>query len=312
MKYYVIGTRKYTNEKHTDFTDEWTAYQGFDYEEAKKALAEEQSNIHSYSTKQEKATHEVFGEVYDLPDDLNTSDEDEIINALCDCCCCDDFEQLKLKKPPERVALGVLKIEKYSKKLIDALNNEIELKDITINEIVERSKLDFDTVQSYLSYVRSPSYSNACVLYKVIICDKAFDDKKELNIFRDMCVSVFYSKFKVKFGSMTYKEAEEIYNVPRSTLHSYVKGTKKPLFETSYRISTAMGFSLMYDFDLLLKQKRRQNKIKELRLRSKLTQEEFATKLGIPVKTISNWEKGQRSCPNYIAKLIQYYLFNER
>ena len=60
MKYYVIGTRKYSNEKHTDFTDEWTSYSGFDYEEARKALAEEQSKYECYSTKYEKATHEVF------------------------------------------------------------------------------------------------------------------------------------------------------------------------------------------------------------------------------------------------------------
>lgn len=91
MKYYIVGTRKY-NAKHTDFTDEWTAYQGFDYEEAKKALAEEKSNYECYSTKQEKATHEVFGEVYELPDDLDTTDKDAVTDALCDCCCCDDFK----------------------------------------------------------------------------------------------------------------------------------------------------------------------------------------------------------------------------
>jgi hypothetical protein len=90
MKYYIVGTRKY-NTNHTDFTDEWTSYSGFDYEEAKKALAEEQSNYECYSTKQEKATHEVFGEVYELPDDIDTTDKDAITDALCECCCCDDF-----------------------------------------------------------------------------------------------------------------------------------------------------------------------------------------------------------------------------
>lgn len=91
MKYYVVGTRKFVNEKKTDFTDEWASYQGFDYEEAKKALAKEKSNYECYSTKQEKATQDVFGEVYELPDDLDTTDEDAIIGALCECCCCDDF-----------------------------------------------------------------------------------------------------------------------------------------------------------------------------------------------------------------------------
>jgi putative transcriptional regulator len=35
--------------------------------------------------------------------------------------------------------------------------------------------------------------------------------------------------------------------------------------------------------------------VRELRLRAKLTQAEFATKLCVPIETIRNWEQGKRS-----------------
>lgn len=34
--------------------------------------------------------------------------------------------------------------------------------------------------------------------------------------------------------------------------------------------------------------------VRELRLRAKLTQAEFAAKLGVPLETIRNWEQGKR------------------
>ena len=36
------------------------------------------------------------------------------------------------------------------------------------------------------------------------------------------------------------------------------------------------------------------NEVRELRLRSRLTQAEFATKLCVPIETIRNWEQGKR------------------
>lgn len=36
-------------------------------------------------------------------------------------------------------------------------------------------------------------------------------------------------------------------------------------------------------------------RVRELRLRAKLTQAEFATKLCVPIETIRNWEQGKRS-----------------
>ena len=35
--------------------------------------------------------------------------------------------------------------------------------------------------------------------------------------------------------------------------------------------------------------------VRDLRLRSKLTQAEFASRLGVPLETIRNWEQGKRS-----------------
>jgi putative transcriptional regulator len=35
--------------------------------------------------------------------------------------------------------------------------------------------------------------------------------------------------------------------------------------------------------------------VRNLRLRAKLTQAEFASRLGVPLETIRNWEQGKRS-----------------
>jgi putative transcriptional regulator len=35
--------------------------------------------------------------------------------------------------------------------------------------------------------------------------------------------------------------------------------------------------------------------VRDLRRRAQLTQQEFATKLGVPVETIRNWEQGKRA-----------------
>jgi DNA-binding transcriptional regulator YiaG len=46
------------------------------------------------------------------------------------------------------------------------------------------------------------------------------------------------------------------------------------------------------------------NAIKDARLRSGLTQQQMSDRLGIPKRTIENWEGGQRSCPEWAEKLI--------
>ena len=49
--------------------------------------------------------------------------------------------------------------------------------------------------------------------------------------------------------------------------------------------------------------------VKSLRLRAKLTQEEFSLLTGVPVSTLSTWERGTRVPPSYIVKLLYYFLF---
>lgn len=46
--------------------------------------------------------------------------------------------------------------------------------------------------------------------------------------------------------------------------------------------------------------------IKELRAKTGMTQTEFGKWLGIPMRTIQNWENGQRSAPEYVVKLIAF------
>lgn len=46
------------------------------------------------------------------------------------------------------------------------------------------------------------------------------------------------------------------------------------------------------------------NAIKDARLRAGLTQQQMSDRLGIPKRTIENWEGGQRSCPEWAERLI--------
>ena len=48
-----------------------------------------------------------------------------------------------------------------------------------------------------------------------------------------------------------------------------------------------------------------------MRMRTGLTQAEFSRRLGIPARTLQDWERGIRQCPQYVANLMVYYLKNE-
>ena len=48
--------------------------------------------------------------------------------------------------------------------------------------------------------------------------------------------------------------------------------------------------------------------IKELRQRTGWTQKFFAEYLEIPLRTVQDWEQGKRKPPEYLVKLIQYFL----
>lgn len=50
------------------------------------------------------------------------------------------------------------------------------------------------------------------------------------------------------------------------------------------------------------------SKIREERLKLGLTQHQLAELTGIPFRTIQNWEGGQRKCPEYVERLLLFYL----
>lgn len=48
--------------------------------------------------------------------------------------------------------------------------------------------------------------------------------------------------------------------------------------------------------------------IKDLRASTGLSQAKFAKLLGIPTRTIEDWESGRHKPPDYVIKLIEYRL----
>ena len=50
------------------------------------------------------------------------------------------------------------------------------------------------------------------------------------------------------------------------------------------------------------------NRIRELRESIGLTRKEFSEHVGIPVRTLEDWEAGRRNPPDYIPRLISYQL----
>ena len=48
--------------------------------------------------------------------------------------------------------------------------------------------------------------------------------------------------------------------------------------------------------------------IKELRESTGMSRKEFSEHMGIPVRTLEDWEAGRRTPPEYIPKLIAYQL----
>ena len=51
-----------------------------------------------------------------------------------------------------------------------------------------------------------------------------------------------------------------------------------------------------------------QNKIKKLRIQTGLNRKEFSEYIGIPLRTVEDWEAGRRTPPAYIPRLISYQL----
>lgn len=50
------------------------------------------------------------------------------------------------------------------------------------------------------------------------------------------------------------------------------------------------------------------NKIRELREKTGMNRKDFSIHIGIPLRTIEDWEAGRRTPPEYIPRLISYQL----
>ena len=50
---------------------------------------------------------------------------------------------------------------------------------------------------------------------------------------------------------------------------------------------------------------------KELRQQSGMNLTQFSQYFGIPYRTIQNWERGERQCPEYLLELLKYKLDHE-
>ena len=50
------------------------------------------------------------------------------------------------------------------------------------------------------------------------------------------------------------------------------------------------------------------DKIRGLREQTGMTRKDFSMHIGIPLRTIEDWEAGRRRPPEYISRLIEYQL----
>ena len=53
-------------------------------------------------------------------------------------------------------------------------------------------------------------------------------------------------------------------------------------------------------------------KIKELREMTGMNRREFCDYFGIPYRTVSEWERDGRHAPDYLIRLLEYYIRMEK
>ena len=54
------------------------------------------------------------------------------------------------------------------------------------------------------------------------------------------------------------------------------------------------------------------DKIRKLREQTGMTRKDFSIHIGIPLRTIEDWEAGRRRPPEYIPRLIEFQLKYEK
>lgn len=55
-----------------------------------------------------------------------------------------------------------------------------------------------------------------------------------------------------------------------------------------------------------------QAEMRKLRESTGLNRKEFCEKYGIPYRTMTEWELGQRHAPEYVVRLLEYYIRTEK
>ncbi len=53
-------------------------------------------------------------------------------------------------------------------------------------------------------------------------------------------------------------------------------------------------------------------KIKELRESTGMNRREFCDYFSIPYRTVTEWERDNRHAPEYVIRLLEYYIRNEK
>ena len=82
MKLYEVTTIKIR--ANGEFGDEFQDFLGFDFEEAKLAKEEALKSFSRLPNRYQKSTV-VEARVYQIEDDVDVTDKDAIIDAMCDC-----------------------------------------------------------------------------------------------------------------------------------------------------------------------------------------------------------------------------------
>lgn len=54
------------------------------------------------------------------------------------------------------------------------------------------------------------------------------------------------------------------------------------------------------------------NKIKELREQTGMNRKEFCDYFAIPYRTVTEWERDNRHAPEYVLRLLEYYIRMEK